>query len=591
MQRWWERLLTHEVEFHLGEHPEHTGPRHDADAAPIAAEWFARPVTARRPSAGLRKPHGSELDAWFTGSLLTGDEMTMDARRELADRLERRLNRTRPPASAAEQAGLLREMVGATLRLLRGEPLGERWREVAPTRLHWLADMASGRLVDTILGSAADAGHAERGGVREVFARDEVGLLHEVVTAALAPAAGFAPAQAHVLAVLAERLVDGPDHRGERWRTRPGWLTARAQAELSELAVRNPAARVLLVWGYEQVRAEISSRFAELPEWRELVLRYAAEFHAAAIEEARLPELSEPDLRSEYDKALTGLQQLVAGDKSLSWRQRRSLSQALRKAEREAGGPRRWEIEVDLRSLRVITERAGVWPTDPELVYLAVRNVTWGRHTDSLQLARVRWLATTVLMGTASPELSMLLRPERQYGGSTRLVRVEVPVDLRLPARALPPVTEPSTPSSGAPADDGQARRPDPTTNRSGAIAVTLHDAEPTALDERELVAAERAVRELHHERPGAPLGPGDRDYRRADPRGRWAAHGVRVYVLPGLRRRFDQLIRAPGARELALLYFVTRGPGRGSRRVRRPGHPGRRAPVVPCGPYVDRRT
>ncbi|WP_343959613.1 trypsin-like peptidase domain-containing protein [Pseudonocardia alaniniphila] len=433
VQRWWDRLLTHEVEFHLGEHPEHTGPRHDADAAPIAGEWFVRPVTARRPSAGLRKPHGSEIDAWFTGSLLTGDEMTMVARRELADRLEQRLNRTRPPASAAEQAGLLREMVQATLRLLRREPMGERWREVAPTRLYSLADMPSGRLVDTILGSAADAGHAERDGVREVFARDEVGLLHEVVKAALAPAAGFRPAQAHVLAVLAERLVDGPDRRGERWRARPGWLTARAEAELSELAVRNPPARVLLVWTYEQVRAEISSRFAQLPEWRELALRYAAEFHAAAIEEARVPTLSEVDLRSEYDGALAGLRQLVAGDKSLTWRQRRSLSQALRKAEREAGGPHRWEIEVDLRSLRVLTERAGVWPTDPELVYLAVRNVTWGRHTDSPQLAGVRWQATKVLSGTASPELSLLLRPERQYGGSTRLFRFVIPADLRSP--------------------------------------------------------------------------------------------------------------------------------------------------------------
>ena len=72
-------------------------------------------------------------------------------------------------------------------------------------------------------------------------------------------------------------------------------------------------------------------------------------------------------------------------------------------------------------------------------------------------------------------------------------------------------------------------------------------------------MAAERAVRELHHDRPGAPLPPGHREYRRADPAGRWAEHGVRVYVLPGLRRRFDQLIRVPGARELALLYFVTR--------------------------------
>ncbi len=92
---------------------------------------------------------------------------------------------------------------------------------------------------------------------------------------------------------------------------------------------------------------------------------------------------------------------------------------------------------------------------------------------------------------------------------------------------------------------------------RSGAIAVTVSDATPVALTGSERAAAEQAVRELHHTRPGAPLDAGGATYRRADPQGRWAAHGVRVYVLPGLRRRFDQLTR-PGDRELALLYFVT---------------------------------
>jgi hypothetical protein len=38
---------------------------------------------------------------------------------------------------------------------------------------------------------------------------------------------------------------------------------------------------------------------------------------------------------------------------------------------------------------------------------VAVRNVTWGRHTDSLQPAQVRGLATDVLIGTVSPEPSL----------------------------------------------------------------------------------------------------------------------------------------------------------------------------------------
>jgi hypothetical protein len=46
-----------------------------------------------------------------------------------------------------------------------------------------------------------------------------------------------------------------------------------------------------------------------------------------------------------------------------------------------------------------------------------------------------------VLIGTASPELSLLSRPERHYGGSKRLVRVEMPTDHRLPALTQPPAT------------------------------------------------------------------------------------------------------------------------------------------------------
>jgi hypothetical protein len=50
VQRWWNRLLRHEVRFHLGEHPEHAGPRHDAHAARIAAawrDWTATETTSR----------------------------------------------------------------------------------------------------------------------------------------------------------------------------------------------------------------------------------------------------------------------------------------------------------------------------------------------------------------------------------------------------------------------------------------------------------------------------------------------------------------------------------------------------------------
>jgi hypothetical protein len=68
VQAWWDRLLSHEVEFHLGDNPEHTGPRHDADAAPIAADWFGRPAPhAPRPmtgAGGARSPPPATVWIW-----------------------------------------------------------------------------------------------------------------------------------------------------------------------------------------------------------------------------------------------------------------------------------------------------------------------------------------------------------------------------------------------------------------------------------------------------------------------------------------------------------------------------------------------
>jgi hypothetical protein len=423
VQAWWDRLLAHELEFHLGAEPEHTGHRHDTDAAAIARDWFGWTASSVRP--GLRKPHGSEL-ARELGGLLTGEEMSMIDRRSLADRLEQRVGRTTPPEAAPGESELLYEMVRATVRLLRAWRLGEWWREVGPVRLNWLDDATAENLTDPMLGSTADAGYVERDGVLDIYARDELGVLYGVVGSVLAPAFGFGPDESHLLAVLTERLVDGPDHPGEAWKPRPGWLTARAERELRALAVHNPPARALLVGDRRRVRAELSARFAGLPEWRDLALRYVEEFHAAAIEAARLPELDEGLLRAEYATALSGLRQLAAGARGLSKVQRTMVTRRLSQAERDAGGPARWEIAVELRSLRAAAERAGVWATDAELVDLAVRNVTWGRHTAAPELAGVRELATDALIGTASPELAPLLRPDLVHG-TQPLIRAVVP--------------------------------------------------------------------------------------------------------------------------------------------------------------------
>jgi serine/threonine protein phosphatase PrpC/pSer/pThr/pTyr-binding forkhead associated (FHA) protein len=418
VQTWWDRLLGHEQEFHLGEHPEHTGPRHDAHAAPIAAAWLAW----RGGAAGIRKPHGSGLERWWVGGLLSGDEMSMIVRGELADRLRDRLLRTDVPASSPEVGELLFEMVVAAIQLVRGESLGEPWNAVGPVRLHWLAEHLPA-LVDPVSGLAGDAGFVERDGVVQVFAGDEVGLLHAVVAGALAPAAGFTAEQAHVLAVLAERQVDDP-RNPRAWQ---GWLTARARAELAELAAGNPGARVALVWDYERVRAEITERFADKPAWRELALRYAEEFHHAAIDAARLVEPDDSELRAEHARALAELRRLVADDHTLADDQRKALSRALRQA--DADDLRRPQIEIELGYLRAATERAGVWPTDTELLYLAVRNVTWGVHTYPPDLQRLRELAREVLVGTVSEELGRLLRPDGRL--ARRLVRVTPPAAAR----------------------------------------------------------------------------------------------------------------------------------------------------------------
>ncbi|MGH3587750.1 MAG: zinc-ribbon domain-containing protein, partial [Pseudonocardia sp.] len=48
----WRRLLVHERDFHLGEHPEHTGARHDLDAAALAAELLWARARAGLPVEG-----------------------------------------------------------------------------------------------------------------------------------------------------------------------------------------------------------------------------------------------------------------------------------------------------------------------------------------------------------------------------------------------------------------------------------------------------------------------------------------------------------------------------------------------------------
>ncbi|GAA5171464.1 hypothetical protein GCM10023321_70070 [Pseudonocardia eucalypti] len=92
---------------------------------------------------------------------------------------------------------------------------------------------------------------------------------------------------------------------------------------------------------------------------------------------------------------------------------------------------------------------------------------------------------------------------------------------------------------------------------RSGAIAVELPAGRPVAQIPDEHAAAKTAVAELLAELRPAPLVPGHPDHRLADPEGRWAAHHVPFYVLPGLNRRYASRV----ARRTALIMFVAPEP------------------------------
>jgi hypothetical protein len=209
-------------------------------------------------------------------------------------------------------------------------------------------------------------------------------------------------------------------------------------------------------------------------------LRYAAEFHREAIESGREPRLDDSELWMEYDRALAGLRQLVAGRRELT-RKQRSLTRLLAENERREHGPHLTLIRRELRYLREHAERAGVWLTDSELVYLAVRNVTWERHTRSPRLSDLRRAATDTLLATASSDLIPLLSPAK----SARLVRVD------------------RTPVSGLGPDAGVGARHGPLLSRPSRASRQATDAD---------LAIIRAEMTMHPDGHGVILVPeGDR--------------------------------------------------------------------------------
>ncbi len=141
VQEWWDRLLAHELQSTSPSTPSTPASGTTRTPHPSPPSGSA---AARHRSGGLRKPHGSKMEAWWRGRLLVGDEMTVVARRELADGLEDRLERTAPPASATAQA-----------QLLRAEPPGEPWHGMVTVRLNRLAELTPGTLIDSLLGLAA----------------------------------------------------------------------------------------------------------------------------------------------------------------------------------------------------------------------------------------------------------------------------------------------------------------------------------------------------------------------------------------------------------------------------------------------------
>jgi hypothetical protein len=366
---------------------------------------------------GARKPHGSAGIDELTRLMLDDDPVSERQRRWWADELDEAMRRTPPVDLALGPYNELRAMVVAAIALLRGESPGPGWGTLPPVVLHQLSEDAREGLVDPALGIGPDATHVVRDGAVHIYATTAIGVMHELVEAVTAPAAGVFASQAHTIATIAERIVEMDlDVKEGEWRPRrrPDWLTARASREITEWAGTRDDLRNLMVLQYQQVLADIEERFDGSP-WADTVLAYAAEFHEALIEAARPLRIQPGALQIEFDRAIAELREFgkpfeprgLAG-----WNDRRKIHTQLDRARPRYFGQ---DFEKKLNLLRENAERHGIPLDHDQLLAIAARWKAWeiyawatpyeaGIHDEAARQLVRRWpQIVPALYGTAEP--------------------------------------------------------------------------------------------------------------------------------------------------------------------------------------------
>jgi hypothetical protein len=399
-------VIDHEFRFHLDpDAGEHTEEEHRDDSRDLVTLV----ETASEVSAGVRLPHGATGIAQTMGELLTGAPMTAETRAWMADQLLEMLAATPEPLSAPEEFALLREMVLATVAMLRGEPLGPRWQHVGPVAVHWLDERAE--LVDPVLGLAAGAGHALHGGIRILYGHDAVGILNAFVAGELAPAAGFHGGQSQVLAMLAERLVDETIDVDEP--VIRNVLPTRVHEELATLVANNPAGRTWVALDRPRARAESDNLLAAAPAgWQALVRQFQDEYLEAVADAGPAPVVDDEVLRREYEAAVAELEPIIRGLPGLRRGERKQLRDAVKRAIYVRYPDRaRNRIVKELQNLRRETELAGLAPDPEEMLHVTTRNVVWQVSARQEHLeSRLRNEAATILLSRLSPHLAPIMR-------------------------------------------------------------------------------------------------------------------------------------------------------------------------------------
>lgn len=246
------------------------------------------------------------------------------------------------------------------------------------------------------------------GGVREIYAVDAIGVLHEFVESELAPALGYTKQQAHEIATVAERLVDqrSPELADGEATSRPrsGWLTTRLVDEQEWLEEHNPEAQEMLLVDYFQMRQDIDHMFAG-DDFLPLIQAFSEELDDLVAAHSQVSESDAMALRREHELAIAELYRLVPEVEGLIPAQVRETRRELRRQ----GRFRLEDVRRELRNLQRATARAGVRVGPTEFEEVAVRNVGWAVQRSNRVSPYLRSIAADRLLLRVSPQLRPLL--------------------------------------------------------------------------------------------------------------------------------------------------------------------------------------